>query len=183
MKAQQVIAVVKKATATAPHPLKALSHGVLGVIFLGLTAVVLGGATLDTLVNAAGRFSAAIQEQLATVQNGPTPADFAEKTLAYAEAKTAYITTLREEMPELINIATGEEPRPVQLDRFAAAFSIAGERQEKEADKKMLTLLKLKRFSGDPHVEHVRAEFERTQEIEEAFHKDFDGIDLSSKEL
>jgi hypothetical protein len=75
------------------------------------------------------------------VQNDPAPTEFAEKTLAYAEAKVAYFTALRDEMPELINIASGKEPRPLQLDRFAGAFSIAGEKQEKAADEKTLVLL------------------------------------------
>ena len=47
------------------------------------------------------------------------PAEFAEKTVAYAEAKVAYFRALRDEMPELLNIASGKEPRPLQLDRFA----------------------------------------------------------------
>jgi hypothetical protein len=39
-------------------------------------------------------------------------------------------------MPELINIASGKEPRPLQLDRFAGAFSVAGEKQEKDGRRK-----------------------------------------------
>ena len=56
---------------------------------------------MDLLVNAAARFSAAIGRQLVLVENDPAPADFAEKTVAYAEAKVAYFTALRDEMPEL----------------------------------------------------------------------------------
>jgi len=41
-------------------------------------------------------------------------------------------------MPELINIATGQECRPVQLEEFSAPFSIAGEKQEKAADQRRL---------------------------------------------
>jgi uncharacterized iron-regulated membrane protein len=96
--------------------------GLFCVIFFGLTALAFASATLDALVNAAARFSAAIQQQLEIVQNDPLPAEFAEKTIAYAQAKTAYFTALREEMPELIDTATGREPRPVQLDKFTAAF-------------------------------------------------------------
>jgi hypothetical protein len=36
-------------------------------------------------------------------------------------------------VPELIYIATGKESRPVQLEEFSAAFSIAGEKQQKAA--------------------------------------------------
>src|SRR6516225_2259763 len=101
------------------HLLKALGYGVFGVIFFGLTASAFASATLDLLANAAARFSAAIEQQLVIVQNDPAPTEFAEKRLAYAEAKVAYFTALRDEMPELTNIASGKEPRPLQLDRFA----------------------------------------------------------------
>jgi hypothetical protein len=80
-------------------------------------------------------------------------------------------------MPELINIATGKQPRPLQLDKFAAAFAVAGENQEMVADQKTLVLLK--RFSGNVDVENARAEFERAQKVEETFDKDFDGIDFT----
>jgi hypothetical protein len=62
------------------------------------------------------------------------------------------------------------------LDKFAAAFSIAGEPQQKAADEKKGALLE--QFSGDPNVEKARAEIEHAQEIEETFDKDFDGIGL-----
>jgi hypothetical protein len=177
MKAQPAIAIVEDVMANAPHLLKALGYGVFGVIFFGLTASAFASATLDLLVNAAAHFSTAIGQQLVTVQNDPAPAEFAEKTLAYAEAKVAYFTALRDEMPELINIASGKEPRPLQLDRFAGAFSVAGEKQEKAADEK--TLVFLEGFSGNPDIEKAKAEFKRAQKIEEAFHKDFDGVDFT----
>ena len=62
------------------------------------------------------------------------------------------------------------------LDKFAGAFSIAGEPQQKAADEKKGALLE--RFSGDPDVEKARAEIEHAQEIDETFRKDFDGIGL-----
>ena len=167
MKAQQAIAIVKDAMANAPHLLKALGYRVFGVIFFGLTTSAFASATLDLLVNAAARFSAAIGQQLVIVQNDPPPAEFAEKTLAYAEAKVGYFTALRDEMPELINIASRKEPRSLQLDRFAVAFSVAGEKQEKAADEKTLVLLR--RFSGNPDVEKARVEFERAQEDDVLF--------------
>jgi len=64
-------------------------------------------------------------------------------------------------------------------DTFAAAFAVAGEDQEKVADKETLVLLK--RFSGNPDIEKAKAEFERAQEVEERFHKDFDGVDFSDR--
>jgi hypothetical protein len=96
-----------------------------------LAATPFAGATLDAPVNAAARFSAAIGQQLVMVQDDPPPAEFAEKTVAYTEAKTAYFTALRQEMPELINIATGKESRPVQLEEFTTAFSVASEKTGK----------------------------------------------------
>jgi hypothetical protein len=62
------------------------------------------------------------------------------------------------------------------LDKFAAAFSIAGEPQQKAADEKKGALLE--QFSDDPNVEKAMAEIEHAQEIEETFDKDFDGIGL-----
>jgi hypothetical protein len=56
-------------------------------------------------------------------------------------------------------------------------FAVAGEDQERAADKE--TLLLLERFSGNPDIEKAKAEFKRAQKVEERFHKDFDGIDFS----
>ena len=69
--------------------------------------------------------------------------------------------------------------RPPALDKLAAAFSTAGERQQKAPDEK--TWASLEHCSDDPDVERTRAKFEHTQEIEETFHKDFDGIGLGEK--
>jgi hypothetical protein len=41
---------------------------------------------------------------------------------------------LREEVPQLMKIAIGKEERPRELDTFAAAFSVAGEKQENLTD-------------------------------------------------
>jgi hypothetical protein len=66
---------------------------------------------------------------------------------------------------------------PPALDKFAAAFSTTGERQQKAAEEKKGAILQ--HFSGDPEVEKARAETEHAQEIEETFRKDFNGIGLS----
>jgi hypothetical protein len=113
------------------------------------------------------------------LQSNPSPADLAEKTIDYAEAKEAYFKALRAEVPELMKIATGKEARPPELDTFAAAFAVAGEDQEKVADEE--TLLLLKRFSGTPDVQKARVEFERAQKTEERFRKDFGGVDFTSR--
>ena len=148
------------------------------VIFFSLAVSAFANPTLDQLVDAATNLSVAIQRQLASVQRDPRPADFARNTIAYAQAKTAYFTALREEMPELINIATGRQPRPLQLDKIAAVFSSTGEKQKMVAEQR--TMMFLKRFSRNPNVKKAEVEFERAQEVEQAFHKDFARQDFAS---
>src|SRR6516164_4677570 len=118
------------------------------LVFFGLITPAFASQTLDALVSAAANFSAAIQQQLATIQSNPSPARLAEKTIEYAQAKTAFCQALRAAMPELINIATGRQARPPELDKFATAFAISDEKQEKVADQK--TMMFLKRFSRNP---------------------------------
>ena len=68
-------------------------------------------------------------------------------------------------------------PRPADPGKFPAAFSVAGEKQEKAADEE--TLILLQRFSGNADVQKARAEFGRAQETEERFHHDFHGVDFT----
>ena len=82
------------------------------VVFLGLITSAFASAILDVLVNAAASFSATIQQQLEMLQSNPSPAELAEETIDYAEAKEAYFKALRAEVPELLKIATGREARP-----------------------------------------------------------------------
>jgi hypothetical protein len=100
----------------------------------------------------------------------------------YAEAKTPYFKALRAELPELLKIATGKEARdPPELDTFAAAFAVAGEKQEMVADQETMVLLK--RFSRNPDVQKARAEFDCAQKVKEKFHHDFDGVDFTGKSI
>jgi hypothetical protein len=142
------------------------------IVFFGLITSAFASATLDVLVNAAASFSATIQQQLEMLRSNPSPAEFAEKTIDYAEAKAAYFNALRAEMPELRKIATGKEPSPPELGTFAAAFAVAGEKQEVVADEETLALLK--RFSHHPDIGKAKLEFERAQKAEDRFHGDFD---------
>ena len=142
-----------------------------------LATSVFASERLTALVTAAQDFSVAIQEQLAAIQGYISPAELVERMVSYAKAKTAYFNALRSEMPEITDIATGRQPRPSDLDKFPAAFTVAGEKQEKAADQE--TLILLQRFSGNPGVEKARAEFGRAQETEERFHHDFDGVDFT----
>jgi hypothetical protein len=81
------------------------------IVFFGLATSAFASATLDLLLNAAASFSATIQQQLEMLQSDPSPADLAEKTIDYAEAKMAYFKALRDEVPEMMKIAMGKEAR------------------------------------------------------------------------
>jgi len=145
--------------------------------FLCLASAALGSEKLDVLVNAAASFSATIQQQLETLQSDPSPEEIADKTIDYAEAKTAYFNALRAEMPEAINIAKGEATRHSELDLFAAAFAVADEDQERTADNETAVLLK--QYSGNPEVEKAKVEFRRAKVVEEKFHRDFDEFNIN----
>ena len=80
-------------------------------------------------------------------------------------------------MPELMSIAIRKEARSPAVDKFAASFSVAGEKQAIRAEHETRVLLE--RFSGNPAIEKARAEFENAQKIEEGFHKNFDGVDFT----
>src|SRR5208282_228384 len=112
------------------------------IVFFGLITAALGSEKLDVLVNAAASFSATIQQQIEMLQSDPTPAELAEKTIDYAEAKEAYFMALRAEVPELMKIAMGKEASPLELDTLAAAFAVAGEDHKKMAEEETLVLLK-----------------------------------------
>jgi hypothetical protein len=64
-------------------------------VFFALITSVFAGGTLDALLNAAKGYAVAIQQQIAAVQSITTPTAFAEKTISYAAAKTAYYQALR----------------------------------------------------------------------------------------
>ena len=147
------------------------------IVFFGLITSAFASATLDVLVNAAASFSATIQQQLEMLQSNPSPAELAEKTIVYAEAKEAYFKALRAEMPELLKIAMGLEAQPPKRDTIAEVFAVAGGKLETVADEE--TIAWLKRFAGNPDIEKARAEFKRAQRLEEQFHKEFDGIDFT----
>jgi hypothetical protein len=102
-----------------------------------------------------------------------------KRQLSTRNRKRRNFKALREELPELVKIAAGKEERPPELDTFAAAFAVAGENQEKVADEETRVLLQ--RFSGNPDIVKARVEFEHAQEAEERFHKDFEGLDFTSR--
>jgi hypothetical protein len=99
------------------------------IVFFGLITAAVAGGSLDPLVSASRGFSTAIQQQILAIQRGPSLIEFVAKTIVYADAKAAYFNALREAAPELMKIVAGKEERPPELDTFAAAFAVAGERQ------------------------------------------------------
>ena len=147
------------------------------LLFFALVTSACGGESLGPLVKASRFFSVAIQQQLAAIPRGPSLIEFAAKTIVYAHAKAAYFSALREAAPELMNIAIAREAQPPELDRMGAAFSVAGEKQERVADEQTVALLQ--RFAEDPDVKTARAEFDRAQKVEEEFHREFDGLDFT----
>ena len=147
------------------------------LVFFGLITSAFAGESLDALLHASRGFSTAIQQQILAIARGPSLIEFVAKTIVYAQAKTAYFNALRDAAPELMNIATGKEARPPELDAMAQVFAVAGEKQERVADEATIALLQ--RFARDPDIEKARAEFDRAQKVEEQFHKDFDGQDFT----
>src|ERR1700740_1049267 len=148
------------------------------IIYLSLTTWAIASATLDVLVNAAASFSATIQQQLEMLHSNPSPGRIAKRTIDYATAKEAYFEALRAEAPEIVNIVTGKDEKPLELDTFAAAFAVASEEQKKTADQE--TLILLKRYTNNPAIERAMVEFERAQKAEENFYKDFHGLDFTN---
>ena len=76
--------------------------------------------------------------------------------------KRPYFTVLREEMPS----RRAKKLRPIQLDK-SAAFSVAGEKQEKAADEGTVVLLE--RFSGKSGI---RACSKNRRELSQEFRPD-----------
>jgi hypothetical protein len=63
------------------------------------------------------------------------------------------------------------------VDKFGAAFAVAGEEQEKAADQE--TLILLQRFGVIPALKKRGRNSKGHKEVEERFHHDFDGVDFT----
>jgi hypothetical protein len=142
------------------------------LLFCFIASSLAAAENLEILVNAASSFSATLVQQLQMIADDPSPHEFAEKTVDYAEAKAAYFEALRSAMAELRQVA--RQQRSQQLDAFAAAFSLSGEQQQKFADEKTAALFK--RFKPDPSIEDAQNRFIRAKKLELKFHKDFNGL-------
>jgi hypothetical protein len=73
----------------------------------------------------------------------------------------------------LTDIAAGKKPRPPEVDQFAQAFPVAGEKQEKVADEATVVLLRKLPLNSD--IEKAKAALDQAQSVEEKFHRYFDG--------
>ena len=107
------------------------------IVFFGLITAAVAGESLDPLVSASRGFSTAIQQQILAIERGPSLIEFVAKTIVYADAKTTYFNALRKAAAELMNVATGREARPPELDTMAEVFAVGGEKQETVADKSL----------------------------------------------
>jgi hypothetical protein len=101
----------------------------------------------------------------------------AAKTILYARAKTTYYQALRAAAPELTDIATGKKPRPPEVDQFAQAFLVAGEKQEAVADE--ATVVLLRKLSGNSDIEKAKAALSQALSVQEQFNHDFAGVDFT----
>jgi hypothetical protein len=146
-------------------------------VFFAVVTLVFAAGMLDALVIAAQGFALAIQQQIAAVQSITTPTELAEKTILYATAKTTYYEALRAAAPEWMDIATGKKPRPPEVDQFAQAFNLAGEKQEAVADAATTALLTKLPFNAD--LEKAKAAFAQAQAVEAQFQRDFNGVDFT----
>jgi hypothetical protein len=146
-------------------------------VFFAVVTSVFAAGTLGALVIAAQGFALAIQQQIAAVQSITTPTELAEKTILYAAAKTTYYEALRAAAPELTDIATGKKPRPPEVDQFAQAFSVAGEKQETVADQATAALLTKLPFNSD--LEKAKAAFNQAQAVDAQFQRDINGVDFT----
>ena len=148
-------------------------------VFFALVTSAFAGGTLVALVNAAEGFALAIQQQIAAVQSVTTPTELAAKTISYAAFKTTYYDALRAAAPELTDIANGKEPRPPEVDQFAQVLSVDGGKQEKVADEATVALLTKLPFNSD--IEKAKAALNQALAVEDQFHHDFNGVNLSGQ--
>jgi hypothetical protein len=94
-------------------------------------------------------------------------------------AKTAYYEALRPAAPELTDIASGKKPRPPEVEQFAQAFSVVGEKQEKVVDEATAVLFRKLPLNSD--IQKAKAAFDQAQSVEEKFLYDFTGVDFTNR--
>ena len=133
------------------------------------------GGELGALCSAAKDFVSAAKVQEGIVITYPSAGELATSTIAYAAAKKRYFSELRSSVPILIAIGLKERPETLEVEKFRSAFRLLDWEEERRIAK--TTAEMLKRFENHQAVAAAEKEFEQAQEIESAFHKDFDGLD------
>jgi len=109
------------------------------------------------------------------LDRNPSATELAASTLKYAKAKERYFVELPKSVPILIDMATGNAAKTPELDRLLEIFSGYGETREKQLE--AATVSMLKQHEDDAEVSKAEIEYYRVQEVEDQFHKDFDGLD------
>ena len=120
-------------------------------------------------------FMNAAKVQAAILVSHPSPKDFAAATIAYAVAKERYYTVLRSKMPILIDMGLKRMPATAEIKEFQDVFNQFGDEQEQRVAK--ATAEMLQRLENDQGIGPAEKKFERAQEVERSFDKDFDGLD------
>jgi hypothetical protein len=77
----------------------------------------------------------------------------------------------------LIDIATWKTPKAPEIEKIREIFSGYGETQGKQLEAATVSMLKQR--DQDAEVSKAEVEFYRVQKVEDQFHKDFDGLDLT----
>jgi hypothetical protein len=130
---------------------------------------------LGTLTSAARDFVSAARAQQGILISYPTAKVLAASTITYAAAKERYYSELRSAMPILMAIGLKQGARTSELEEFRSVFRQFDSDDEQTVAK--ATAEMLQRFENDQAAAAAEKEFERAQEIEAAFEKDFDGLD------
>jgi len=91
--------------------------------------------------------------------------------------KERYFVELRKSVPFLVKMATGKTPKTPEVDRIREIFSGYGETQERQLEAATVSMLKQR--DQDAEILKAEIEFERVQRVEDQFHKDFNGLDLT----
>jgi hypothetical protein len=117
----------------------------------------------------------AAKVQAVILVSHPAPNDFATATIAYAVAKERYYTVLRSKMPILIDMGLKRMPATAEIKEFQDVFTQFGDEQEQRVAKETAEMLQ--RLENNQGIAPAEKEFERAQEMERSFVKDFDGLD------
>ena len=147
------------------------------LLYCLLTSAIYAG-DLRGLVSASKDFEVELIEHEYVLERNPSASELAASTLKYARAKERYFVELRKSVPTIIDMATGKTPKTPEIEKIREIFSGYGEAQQKQLE--AATASMLKQLGRDPEVSKAEIEFNRVQNVEDQFHKDFDGARRAS---